>query len=79
MAVRLLQMVSVPHEQRHRAISIIRQIGMLGPDCPNVRAAKTVLKLIANSPSVDKFASMEMAQEAGPDGTCPAAHGCQVR
>ena len=55
-------LVFVPHEQTHRALSILEQVGMLGPE---LRAVKIVMKLIANSPSTAKVAPMEIAQEAG--------------
>ena len=49
-------LVFVPHEQtqRSRALSILKQVGTLGHDASRVGAAKTVMKLIANSLSAAK-------------------------
>ena len=63
-------LVLVPHEQMHRASSILKQIGILSPDGTKARAAKSVMKLIAYSLSVAKVAPIaptEMAGEAGPN------------
>ena len=59
-------LVLMPHEQTHGAISILKQIGILSPDGTKARAAKNVMKLIANSLSVAKGAPTEMAGEARP-------------
>ena len=57
----------MPLEQTHRALSILKKVGVQSPDGPGVRAAETVIKLMFNSQSAAKAAPMEMAQEAGPD------------
>ena len=59
----------VPHEQRHGAISLLKEAGILSPDGPEVRAVENVMKLIANSPYAAKVLpmAMETAWEAGPD------------
>ena len=59
-------LVLVPHEQTHGAFSILKQIGILSPDGTKARAVKTVMKLIAYSPSA-KVAPTEMGGEAGPN------------
>ena len=59
-------LVFVPHEQTHRASSILEQIKILSPDGTKVRAVQNVMKLIANSPGAAKVAPTEMAREAGP-------------
>ena len=58
--------VLMPHEQTHGAFSILEQIGILSLDGTKARAAKNVMKLIANSLSVAKVAPTEMAGEAWP-------------
>ena len=60
-------LVLMPHEQTHGAFSILKQIGILSPDGTQTRAVKNVMKLIANSLSVAKVASTEMAGEARPN------------
>ena len=59
----------VPYEQTHRlaALKISKQAGILSPDGTEVRAVKSVMKLIANSPSATKVALMEVAWDGGPD------------
>ena len=57
----------MPHEQTHGAFSILKQIGILSPDGTKARAVKNVTKLIANSLSVAKVASTEMAGKARPN------------
>ena len=58
-------LVSVPHEQTHRASSILKQIGILSPDGSKARAVENVVKLITNSSSAAKAAPTEMAREGG--------------
>ena len=60
-------LVFVPHEQTHRASSILKQIGILSSDGSKARAVENVIKLIANSLSVAMAAPtpMEMGWEAG--------------
>ena len=60
-------LIFVLHGQAHRALSILKQVGILSPDIPEVRAVTNVMKFIANSPSAAEVAVMEMAREAGPD------------
>ena len=60
-------LVFLPHIQAHRAISLQEQIVVLSLDGPEVTAVNNETKLIANSPSAAKVATMEMAPEAGPD------------
>ena len=55
-------LVFVPHEQTHKACSILKQIGRLSPDSTKARAVKNVMKLIANSPSAAKVAPTVMVQ-----------------
>ena len=60
-------LVFVPHEQMHRASSILKQIG-LSPDDTKARAVENVMKLIvliANSLDAAKVAPAEMAWETG--------------
>ena len=59
--------VFVLHEQWHRALSILRQVGILSADGSIMRAVKNGMKLIANSPSAAKVAPTEIAREAQPD------------
>ena len=49
-------LVFVPHEQTHRACSILKQIGMLSPDGTKARAVENIMKLIASSQSTAKVA-----------------------
>ena len=60
-------------KQMHRAPSILKQIAMRS-DGTKMRAAKNVMKLIANSPNVAKVAPTEMARESA----CPAQQAMNV-
>ena len=54
-------LVFVPHEQAHKACSILKQVGILSLDGTKARAVKNVLKLIANSLGAAKVAPAAMA------------------
>ena len=60
-------LVLVPHEQTHRASSILKQIGLLSPDGSKARAVEYVMKLITDSLSAAKAAPTETAREVGPN------------
>ena len=60
-------LVFMPHEQMHRASSILGQTGTLSPDGTKGRAVKNVMKLIANSSGAASVALSDKAREAGPD------------
>ena len=57
--------VFVPHEETHRASSILKQFGILSPDGTKARAVQNVMKFIASSLSVAKVTPTVMAREAG--------------
>ena len=54
------------HMKKRRALSILKQVQMLSPDGPDVRAVK-IVKLITNIPGTVKIALTEMAREDEPD------------
>ena len=55
------------HQQMHRALSILKQGGVLSFDGPKVRAVRNVRQLTSNSLSAAEVAPTEIAHQAGPD------------
>ena len=49
-------LVFLPHEQMHRALSILKQAGIVSPDGGGVKAVNYAMKLIAKSPIAAKVA-----------------------